>query len=180
MLCGIPFCIAASAVLHESVGELFHMLVVGVFPVDAITGRAELKFLEQHFDLRRQPVSHCFLLYLTQDCVALNTPREWQERTIEIEAVEDFGQLEPWITFPDAVLSRNLLPLDKTSILAQQCALFFPGPCHKGGIVGDCAERRIESEHAQMIRKLTEMNIQHEARFPQGFVSYLGYSRDVE
>ncbi len=150
------------------------------FPVDPITIRAEIEFIEGFTDPGRQAASNIIFFHTTERSVACKTPDKWMNQRIQIEPLHDLQGLLAGLVLPDQICVRKRWVLHQPSVLTEQRPPLVKRDAHQLIIVVVRTVENIKTEKAQVAGKLAEMHIQHEPRHAERAPTYLLKGRDIE
>lgn len=126
--------------------------------------RAHLKLVVRFPHFGGKAVQNLFFCNLHERRVTLDASGEGLEHIEEIEPMEDFDELKPGIGCTHEVASEKALVLQKLAILAEERSVLFGCELYEVRIVGVGVVGCVETDHAQVVGKLTEMNVQHKPR----------------
>jgi len=100
-----------------------------------------------------------------QACITRHAAREWAQPPRQIESLYHLGGLPAAVRLAQPVAACHGRVFEQPAIPRQQDALLFGGDPRQFRIARAIPVLRVESEHAQIGRQPSQMNIQHELQF---------------
>jgi hypothetical protein len=142
------------------------------FPKRSATKRTSLEFIERLCNRRWQKAQDALPWCWLEQRIASDATLEWQHGIEKVEVSQNFDQLLARMHSPNIVRTGYLRISKQFPVFAQKDASFGHRKANEFVVAKIISVKRVEAEHPQIVRKLSQMNIKNKSRFPEGFGSY--------
>src|SRR5271157_1345748 len=166
--------------LGQFLDPALHPLVVRPFPVHVAASGAFPELFVPRRDGWRHSLVDLLLGDGTQAFIARHAAGERAQQPREIEPFHHLGGLPAAVRLAQPVAARHGGVFEQPAVPRQQDALLFGGDPRQFRIARAIPVLGVESEHAQIRRQPSQVNIQHELRFAQRLRAHAQLRRDVE